>query len=142
MNRVAWLVGVVLLAMALFGAGFAGTDDGFPNARQESFGNLPVRMWGTGFFVDHDRHVLTAHHVVAKCARIAVVGPAGRAEAALVASSDRDDLSLLRAPGLSGEPIPIVAGASARGGAFVTVLSYPSTAAVHEQARLNPVPMR
>lgn len=80
---------------------------------------------GTGFFVDRSGHVLTAHHVVAGCTQIDLVGRSRSETATLEASSPDDDLSLLASPRSFGEPISFDTSDEVAGGTPVTVLSYP-----------------
>jgi len=84
---------------------------------------------GTGFFVDRRGHVLTAHHVVAGCKEIDIVGRNGQESATLEASSPDDDLSLLASERSFGEPISFDSGDDIAGGTQVTVFSYASEGA-------------
>ena len=94
-------------------------------------------LWGTGFFIDRNGLILTAHHLVRDCARIDVVAGERRERAALVASSAVDDLSLLRVAGSFGAPLPVAEGGKPPGGAFVAILGYAALHAGRRPAALN-----
>jgi len=134
MRRFFWPSGLVLAAMAACAP--------IPAERVSPAAATPfgatVRSdsvyWGTGFFVDRNGHILTAHHIVADCARIEVASGNRREPAALVALSAEDDLSLLRIPEPFGAPLAFASATAAPSGGLVAVLGYAALGA--EDARL------
>jgi S1-C subfamily serine protease len=85
--------------------------------------DMAMDQGGTGFFVDRSGHVLTAHHVIAGCTQIDIVGRERSETATLEASSPDDDLSLLASPRSFGEPISFDPSDDVAGGTLVTVPS-------------------
>ena len=78
---------------------------------------------GSGFVVSGDGHIVTNHHVVADCKRVAIAP--GNAEASVVARDPRNDLALLKAAGAPGEAARLRTGRGVRPGDDVVVVGFP-----------------
>lgn len=60
------------------------------------------QLTGTGFFVDDNGHLITAHHVIDNCSRVMVAKDQQRVFANVVALSAHQDLALLQVPSTLG----------------------------------------
>jgi hypothetical protein len=79
---------------------------------------------GSGFVVSAAGHIVTNHHVVAGCQRVAIAP--GTAEAAVIARDARNDLALLKAQGAApGEAARLRTGRGVRPGDDVVVVGFP-----------------
>jgi TPR repeat protein len=86
-------------------------------------GTGPRTMSGSGFLVSADGHIVTNHHVIAGCQRVAVAP--GNAEAAVVARDARNDLALLKMARPPSDVARLRSGRSVRPGDDVVVVGFP-----------------
>ena len=91
---------------------------------------------GTGFFISHDGHVLTNHHVIAQCAAITITPP-GQEEylAQLRRGDSRRDLALLTTGRSVPLPAPFRANDLISEGEPVTIIGYPE----HGKVAIKPI---
>ena len=87
-------------------------------------GNVP-RFTGTGFFVTDDGYLLTAFHVVADAARIAVRTSAGTFAATLVNADKANDLALLKVNG-KFPTLPVASSRWVKLGESVFTIGFPN----------------
>jgi S1-C subfamily serine protease len=81
-------------------------------------------MWGTGFVVDGQRHVVTADHVTRDCAEVTLFRLGTRMAAVVEARDRENDLSLLRTVPEVGAPVEFATGDALMRGSFVLVAAY------------------
>jgi uncharacterized protein len=86
--------------------------------------NAP-RFTGTGFFVSEDGYLLTAFHVVADAARIAIRTKAGTVAAMLVKTDKANDVALLKVAG-TFSALPVVSSRGAKLGESVFTIGFPN----------------
>jgi hypothetical protein len=87
-------------------------------------GNVP-RSTGTGFFVTDDGYLLTAFHVVADAARIAVRTTAGTFAATLVKADKANDVALLKVAG-HFSALPVGLSRAMKLGESVFTIGFPN----------------
>lgn len=87
-------------------------------------GNVP-RFTGTGFFVTDDGYLLTAFHVVADAARIAVRTTAGTFAATLVKADKANDVALLKVAG-HFSALPVGLSRAMKLGESVFTIGFPN----------------
>jgi S1-C subfamily serine protease len=128
------LIGL-LIGFAMGGAAFAVRSESLPNivyphppqAGGQGTHARGSGVAGTGFFVASDGSLLTAAHVVSGCRQTHIASRLVRPSVArLIASDDKQDIALLRAPSVTPPAILTVGHPAAlRGRLFV--LGYPDS---------------
>jgi serine protease Do len=84
----------------------------------------PMHLWGTGFIVDRQGHVLTADHVTRDCTEITLLHAGTRVRATVAARDERDDLSLLSGAAALGTPVEFAGSGGVTQGSLVLIADY------------------
>jgi S1-C subfamily serine protease len=93
---------------------------------------------GSGAVVGSGDIVLTNAHVVSHCSRVSVRSPDGKeADAKKQAVDQRNDLALLRTPGVVGTPLSLRLQPAVRTGEDVIVLGYPLHGVLADQLNVT-----
>ncbi len=91
---------------------------------------------GTGFFISREGHVLTNHHVIARCEVITVTPPdAGERIAQLHRGDSRRDLALLTTGRVVASPASFRTSGALTEGEPITVVGYPE----HGKVAIKPI---
>jgi S1-C subfamily serine protease len=93
----------------------------------------PMHLWGTGFIVDRQGHVLTADHVTRGCAEVTLLHEGTRVRATVAASDESDDLSLLSSAVPLGAPVAFAGNEGVTQGSLVLIADYAQAASWSEE---------
>jgi S1-C subfamily serine protease len=90
-------------------------------------------LYGTGFVINNDGHIITNAHVVKDCESISVLTARGEQKAFLIASDPQRDLAVLKSPYISPYIAPLRWNIrDLKVGDEVVVMGYPGTEGAYE----------